>query len=98
MIIKDRLKELESCYALFITVTSVLVGVRFRTNDRRGRPSGLEASAQSQCGMPMNADTLVRLAATEGNHDKMRQHLADSLGLLFVARGLDGVYIPTGDV
>jgi len=47
-------------------------------------------------GTPMDADTLVRLAAIDEDHDQMRQHLEDVLELPFVARGPDGVYIPNG--
>ena len=47
-------------------------------------------------GTPMDAETLIRLATTDEDHDKMRQYLDEVLELSFVARGPDGVYIPNG--
>ena len=47
-------------------------------------------------GTPMNTDTLVRLAATNEDHNEMRQYLENVLELPFVARGPDGAYIPNG--
>lgn len=47
-------------------------------------------------GTPMPADTLVRMAATDEDHDEMRSQLEDALELPFVVRGRDGVYIPNG--
>jgi hypothetical protein len=44
----------------------------------------------------MDAETLVRLAATDEDHDEMHQYLAEVLELSFVARGPDGVSIPNG--
>lgn len=44
----------------------------------------------------MDAETLVRLAATDEDHDEMRQHLTEVLELPFVSRGPDGLYIPNG--
>jgi hypothetical protein len=44
----------------------------------------------------MDAETLVRLAATDEDHDEMRQYLDEVLELSFVARGPDGIYIPNG--
>ena len=47
-------------------------------------------------GTPMEAETLIRLAATDEDHDEMRRYLAEVLELSFVARGPDGIYIPNG--
>lgn len=44
----------------------------------------------------MDAETLVRLAATDEDHDEMHQFLGEVLELSFVVRGPDGVYIPNG--
>ena len=49
-------------------------------------------------GTPMDTDTLVRLAATDEDHDEMRRYLEDVLELPFVARGPDGVYISARSV
>ena len=47
-------------------------------------------------GTPIDAETLVRLAATDEDYDQMRRHLDDALELSFVSRGPDGVFIPNG--
>ena len=47
-------------------------------------------------GTPMDAETLVRLAATEEDHDEMRRHLSAVLDLPFVSHDPEGVYIPNG--
>ncbi|WP_336001758.1 hypothetical protein [Halorientalis halophila] len=44
----------------------------------------------------MDADTLIRVTATDEDHDEMRGHLEDALDLPFVSRGADGIYIPNG--
>lgn len=46
-------------------------------------------------GTPMKADQLLRVAATDEDHDEMRKHLETVLDLSFVSRGPDGVYFPT---
>jgi hypothetical protein len=47
-------------------------------------------------GTPTDAETPVRLAATDEDYDQMRRHLDDALELSFVSRGPDGVFIPNG--
>jgi hypothetical protein len=44
----------------------------------------------------MDAEVLVRMAATDEDHDEMRRHLEAALDLPFVSRGPDGVFIPNG--
>ncbi|ACV11261.1 hypothetical protein Huta_1080 [Halorhabdus utahensis DSM 12940] len=41
----------------------------------------------------MDAETVIRLAATDEDHDEMRRHLEAVLELPFVSRGPDGMFI-----
>lgn len=47
-------------------------------------------------GTPMDAETLVHFAATDEDHDEMRQHLTEVVELSFLFRGPAGIYIPNG--
>jgi hypothetical protein len=47
-------------------------------------------------GSPIDAETLIRLAAIDEDHDEMRHQLDAVLSLSFVVRCPDGVYIPNG--
>lgn len=47
-------------------------------------------------GTPMDAETVIRLAATDEDHDEMERHLEAVLDLPFVSRGPDGIYIHNG--
>jgi sugar/nucleoside kinase (ribokinase family) len=47
-------------------------------------------------GTPMDAETLIRLAATDEDYDEMRRHLEAILELRFVSQGPDGIYIHNG--
>ena len=44
----------------------------------------------------MDVETLIRLTATDEDHDEMRRHLETVLELPFVSRGPDGIYIHNG--
>lgn len=47
-------------------------------------------------GTPIDAETLIRLAITDEDHDEMQAHLESALDLPFVSGGPDGIFIPNG--